>query len=205
MDFITEFLSRTLGSRVAVLILSAVPFFELKGAIVLGRALSLGFFETLLLSFIGSFSVFFILYFLFKPLLAFFKKLKPIAKVSLAVDGYCASVVENRLLKNKSQINRATVSSKFTALLIFVAIPAPMTGVWTGTLVAVYTGLSFKSSALAIGVGNLVAGIIISVLAELFTPYLNIILAGILLIVMVAITVFVIKIITFSRNGKVVD
>ncbi len=202
MDFITDFLSRTLGARLAVLISSSLPLTELKGAIVLGRASNLDFFETLLLAFLGSFSVFFVLYFLYKPLLSLLKKIKPLKRASLTLDAYCSNLAKRKFLSDVDGNSNRTVWSKFTVLVIFVAFPAPMTGVWTGTLIAVYSGLNFGFSALAIGIGNLIAGLIISVLAELFLPYLNIIFAVILLVALTAITVFIVKVIRFSERNK---
>ena len=51
-------------------------------------------------------------------------------------------------------------------MFIFVAVPLPVTGVWTGTAIAVFLGLKFKDAVLPVCVGNLIAGLIISILAE---------------------------------------
>ena len=50
----------------------------------------------------------------------------------------------------------------FWALLIFVGIPLPGTGAWTGTLAASFLNLDFKTSISAITLGVLLAGIIMS-------------------------------------------
>jgi purine-cytosine permease-like protein len=50
-------------------------------------------------------------------------------------------------------------------VFIFVAIPLPMTGVWTGTAIAVFLGLSYKDSILPVCIGNLVAGLLVSLLS----------------------------------------
>ena len=55
---------------------------------------------------------------------------------------------------------------KQIGVFIFVAIPLPMTGIWTGTAIAVFLNLRFKEVVLPIVLGNMVAGLIISVLAE---------------------------------------
>ena len=51
----------------------------------------------------------------------------------------------------------------FVALLLFVGIPLPGTGAWTGTLAASILDMDFKSSVLAVMVGVLLAGIIMGV------------------------------------------
>ncbi len=62
--------------------------------------------------------------------------------------------------KTEQQINKYGI----LALIIFVAIPLPNTGAWTGALAAWIFGLSFKKSIGAIFIGVLIAGIIVSLL-----------------------------------------
>ena len=50
----------------------------------------------------------------------------------------------------------------FVALLLFVGIPVPGTGAWTGTLAASILDMDFKSSVLAVMLGVLLAGIIMA-------------------------------------------
>jgi hypothetical protein len=77
-----------------------------------------------------------------------------------------------------------------------------MTGVWTGTLIAVTFNLGFWRSLLAIGIGNLIAGFIISILAELFLAHLNIIFAVILLLAIIMIVFFIVKVVSVAKNIK---
>ena len=51
----------------------------------------------------------------------------------------------------------------FVALLLFVGIPLPGTGAWTGTLAASILDMDFKSSVLAVMLGVLLAGVIMGV------------------------------------------
>ena len=48
----------------------------------------------------------------------------------------------------------------FWALMLFVAIPLPGTGAWTGTLAASLLDMDFKKSSLAVMLGVLIAGLI---------------------------------------------
>ena len=59
----------------------------------------------------------------------------------------------------------ATASRKglFVALLLFVGIPLPGTGAWTGTLAASFLNMCIKSTALAVSLGVILAGIIMAV------------------------------------------
>ena len=51
----------------------------------------------------------------------------------------------------------------FIALLLFVGIPIPGTGAWTGTLGASFLDMGFKSTVAAVSLGVLLAGIIMAV------------------------------------------
>ena len=55
--------------------------------------------------------------------------------------------------------------SLFIALLLFVGIPLPGTGAWTGTLAASILDMDFKSTIIAVMLGVLLAGIIMMVLS----------------------------------------
>ncbi len=54
----------------------------------------------------------------------------------------------------------------YVALLLFVGIPLPGTGAWTGTLAASILDLDFKKSTLAVVLGVLLAGLIMTVLSQ---------------------------------------
>jgi len=62
-------------------------------------------------------------------------------------------------------------------LMLFVAIPLPVTGAWTGSVAAVLFGLKFKHALLSISIGILIAGIIVTCLSLL--GWVGAIIAGI--------------------------
>ena len=51
----------------------------------------------------------------------------------------------------------------FVALLLFVGIPLPGTGAWTGTLAASFLDMGFKKSVIAVLLGVLLAGVIMGI------------------------------------------
>jgi uncharacterized membrane protein len=53
---------------------------------------------------------------------------------------------------------------EFWGLFVFVAIPLPGTGVWTGCLAASLIGLDFKHSMISVALGSATAGIIVTAL-----------------------------------------
>lgn len=80
---------------------------------------------------------------------------------------------------------RGTMIEKYEriGLALFVAIPLPITGAWTGSVAAVLLGMSFKRSLLSIFLGVLIAGVIVTCLTLLGWGDAGI--AGILLCVLV--------------------
>ena len=69
-----------------------------------------------------------------------------------------------RTRKDTHLIVLAAVAA-FVALLLFVGIPLPGTGAWTGTLAASFLNMGIKSTTLAVSLGVIIAGIIMGVVA----------------------------------------
>jgi uncharacterized membrane protein len=72
---------------------------------------------------------------------------------------------------------------KFLGLLLFVAIPLPITGAWTGSLIAVILGIGFKQAFFSIFAGVVIAGVIVTCLTLL--GWAGAIIAGVALLVLV--------------------
>ncbi len=206
MQALIKFLSNTLGKELATVLSSMVPLIELKGSIMFARGAGLNFFLAFLYSFLGSTAMFFVIFFLLIPVLNLLKKLKFFRSFANGVENYFK-------VKAKSEIDKRK-DGKFTAdkikmltVFIFVAIPLPMTGVWTGTALAVFLRLKFKQAVLPVAVGNLIAGLIISVLAELFLDYVDIILWVLLALAIILLIIFIVKVAKKSstKNDGVVE
>ncbi len=75
----------------------------------------------------------------------------------------------NRYIENKRNNFKKYVGTKFEfiALMLFVAIPLPITGAYTGTIVAWLFGLKKKKAYLALGLGVLIAGLIVTLVSVL--------------------------------------
>ncbi len=176
MDGIIASIANLIGNNfIATAIVSFFPLIELKGGIVFARGVGYGFFEALGLSYLGSTIAFFPVFFLLIPILNLLKKAKWFNKFVLKIESYINGRAE-RSVKNGKGVSseKSALKFKMLAVFIFVSIPLPMTGVWTGTAIAVFLGLKFKESILPIVAGNLIAGVIISLLAELFIVIWNI-------------------------------
>ena len=140
--------------ELTVLLTAALHIIELRGAIPVGISLGLSPFHAAILSFIGSMIPVPFILFTIRPIFNWMKKTKMFRKLV------------NRLT-NKS-LNKSGQIQKYGAwgLLVFVAIPLPGTGVWSGSLAAALLDMRFKWAFPAIFVGNLIAGILIIVLSN---------------------------------------
>lgn len=144
----------TLGKYIIVFIISCFPIIELRGALPAASCLlHLSPWMSLVFAVLGNmFPVPFILKYI-KPLFAKLRKKKFMKKVVL----YC----EGKADKKKGQI----VDLQYYGLFIFVAIPLPGTGAWTGSLIAALLDMDFKKSFLAILLGVIAAGIIMLIVS----------------------------------------
>ncbi len=70
--------------------------------------------------------------------------------------------------KSRSKVHAKVEKYGYWGLMIFVAIPLPITGAWTGALGAWVLGLSYKKSFFAIAGGVILAGLIVSILVALW-------------------------------------
>ena len=100
-------------------------------------------------------------------------------------------------LAQKSNGETEDIKIKFlkTALFIFVAIPFPVTGVWTGTAIAVFVGLKFKDAFLPLVLGNLIAGTLITLLTLIFKDYVDLIILILFAIAIIMLIIFIYKIV----------
>ncbi len=164
----TEFISKLIGNEyLATLVMSIFPLIELKGGIVYAQSAGVHWAISLLLSYVGSTIVFIPIYYLLKPILSLLKKIKWFNGFALKVEGYFQKKADETLEEQQAK-NKKAKSGDFLKVLgvfIFVAIPLPMTGVWTGTAIAVFLGLKFRQVVLPISLGNLIAGLLVLLLS----------------------------------------
>ena len=207
----TEFIRNIIGNDLlSTLVMSFVPLIELKGGIVFARGVGFGFFEALGLSFLGSTLVFIPIYFLLRPILNLLKKIKWFNKFALKVESYFADKADETMKKQDSKGKKDVSQTliKQLGVFIFVAIPLPMTGVWTGTAIAVFLNLKFKDVVLPVVLGNIVAGLIISVLAAACMHFwtiavLDYILYALFALAVILLAVVIIKISKKKPSGEV--
>ena len=143
------FLNTFFGKILTTFLVSMVPVIELRGAIPIGVARGLPFWAAVLVSIIGNLvPVPFIIIFI-KKIFAFMREKMP------KLNGLVTR------LENKANSKSETVQKyAFWGLFIFVAIPLPGTGAWTGALIAEMLEMPLKKAFPSIMLGVLSAGAI---------------------------------------------
>ncbi len=151
-QFFVELFQDKIPPELTVFVISLMPILELRGGMIAARLLGVPFVKAFLICFAGNMlPIPFILLFI-KKIFAWLRKFKFFEKIILKL--------EAKTEKNKEKVLRY----KSWGLLLFVAIPLPGTGGWTGSLMAALLDIDTKRSLPIIALGVLIAGIIMSLL-----------------------------------------
>ena len=141
------------------LLVSMVPIIELRGAIPFGVGLGLPWQQVVLISMIGNMIPVPIIFFFARRVLEWGADKPVIGKFF----SWCLRKGHHGGEKLRAKAGKGM----FWALLLFVGIPLPGTGAWTGTLAASLLDLEFKKSIVAIMLGVMLAALIITILTLL--------------------------------------
>lgn len=137
------------------LLISMVPVLELRGAIPIGVAHGLDYRIAIAVSILGNLvPVPFIVRFI-RKIFAWLRT------KSERLNGFVTRM-EQRALKKSDTVRRA----RFWGLFLFVAIPLPGTGAWTGALIAAVLNMRLKRAVPVIFLGVIIAGCIITLLTH---------------------------------------
>jgi len=151
-----ELIALGFSEELVVLIISALPFIELRGAIPVAiHTFDMSWQSAFALAFIGNMlPVPIILVFLNKidSLLGRFPRFRK-----------WLDWIYSRTRKRSAIVDKY----KRIGLVLFVAVPLPVTGAWTGSIAAVLLGLKFWHALLAISIGVVIAGVIVTILSIL--------------------------------------
>ncbi len=138
-----------------VFFISMVPLIELRGAIPYAVLFELPFVPSYIIAVIGNMIPVPFIFLFARKVLVWGKDKKVIGKFFT----FCLEKGEKGGKKLQEKAGRGL----FVALLLFVGIPLPGTGAWTGTLAASILDMDFKTSVTAVMLGVILAGVIMAV------------------------------------------
>lgn len=149
---IKEALEGVIPAELIAFVVSLFPILELRGGMIAARLLSVPFWRAFLLCYLGNM--------LPMPLiLIFIRRFVNWCKTKKVLKWF-ADWMEKKTAKNKDKV----LKYERWGLLLFVAIPLPMTGGWTGSLVAAMLDMPLKKSLPVVALGVLIAGLIMTLL-----------------------------------------
>lgn len=139
----------SLNKEIAVIVLGAMPISELRGAIPLALVLDFSPLKAYMLAVFGNLIPVIPLLFLLQPVVNRLRHIKFFEK-------FFAWLFERTRRK-------AGLIEKFEALglILFVAVPLPMTGAWTGCIAATLFKIRFRYALAAVILGVLIAGLVV--------------------------------------------
>lgn len=141
-----------LGEFWALTLVSFIPFIELRLAIPLGLGLGMPWYESFLISFISNCIPVPFIILLTRPIFDWLKKRKIFA-------GFVHKF-ESKMMKKSEKVTKYQV----IGLFLFVAIPLPGTGAYSGTVIAALLGMRLKKAIPSIVAGVFVAGVIVTII-----------------------------------------
>jgi len=150
---ITEWLSESLSGDWVAFIVSLFPILELRGGMIAASLLGVPLGRAFLLCYIANLLPIPIILFCIRRFINWCKKTKLLR--------WFAEWLERKTEKNKDKV----LKYQTWGLLIFVALPLPGTGGWTGALLAAMLDMPFKKSFPVIALGVLIAGIIMAAIS----------------------------------------
>ncbi len=149
-QYFVDFFQNKIPNELIVFIVSLFPVLELRGGMIVAKLLDVPFLSAFVISFIGNMvPIPFILLFI-KKIFAWLRRFPRWSKI--------IDKLETRSMNKSDKIEKY----KEWGLLIFVAIPLPGTGGWTGALIAALLDLRIKKSLPIIALGVFLAGVIMS-------------------------------------------
>ena len=146
-------LGRYVSKEIVVFIISMIPILELRGGLIVSKLLQVPITTAIPICIVGNIiPIPFILLFI-KQIFKLLKKIKLFRGI--------IEILENRAMSKSDNIRRYV----FWGLVLFVGIPLPGTGAWTGSLIAALLDVDFKKAVLAELLGIAIATVIMSILS----------------------------------------
>ena len=138
--------------ELVVMVISAIPIVELRGAIPIGiLSFNMKWYTVYLLSIVGNILPIPVVFFVMK----YMRRVPLVAKLI------------NPIVKRTERHTETIKKYERIGLMLFVAIPLPWTGVWTGSIVATLLGITLKRAFLFLLAGVIIAGAIVTTLVML--------------------------------------
>jgi len=214
-EYIEQVFSTLFGENVvlASILISIIPIIELKGAIPFSMSVdiwganALSSWQAFACGLIGTSLIVFVLALIYIPIIKWLKSTRLLKRLGEKVESSInrkKRKMEDEIAKEKDK--KKIFWLKIVGVFMFVAIPIPFTGVWSGTCIAIALGLNYWVSCATVISGNVVAGLLILLLSHFFGDS-TLILFYILLGIALSIAIFFIvrSIVKKHKHARIED
>ena len=154
-EAIKSFFLETVGKELCVFFCSMIPIIELRGAIPMGAVFAMPWWQAYILSVLGNMVPVPFILLLIKKMI----KWMSVSKVKFF------NKIANFLLKKVEKKRAGIEKYSFWGVCLFVALPLPVTGAWTGSLVATMIDMKFWKAFLSCLLGVMISGVIMTVIS----------------------------------------
>ncbi len=151
LNWFMEALNGKVSKEAIVFIISMIPILELRGGLVAASLMNIDIVRAIWYCVIGNIIPVPFILLLITPIFNWLKRTELFRPM--------VEKLENRALGKSEQIEKY----QFWGLVLFVGIPLPGTGAWTGSLVASLLGIKFKKACPAVLLGIVMATVIMSI------------------------------------------
>ena len=206
---IADAINNSLGAQLAVFLLAMIPIAEARFAIPFGMSIGLSPAESFGWAFLGSSLMIPILLLVLIPIINALSKTKFFSKIgkflydkfekkshSLSSGEPVSDGADKKKKLTKSDLKRMGGTA------LFVAVPLPLTGVWTGSAVASICKIGFFKGLIGVLVGNVVACGIITLISFLFAPYVTYITIAFFVIAVAVVIALIVKLILYKPKDE---
>lgn len=138
----------------AVFFVAMLPIVEIRGAMPVGTFFDLPYFETLIVAIIGNMVPVPFIYLFGRKFLAWGSRQKHIGS-------FCEKMMHKGEAAGRKIVKKTGRFGMAAALMLFVGIPLPGTGAWTGALAASFLDMGFRTTTAAVIAGVAIAGTLI--------------------------------------------
>lgn len=153
-NWMNESLSGFFPPELIVFIVSLIPILELRGGMIIASLYGFNLFKAFAICIVGNVIPIPFILWLITPIFTWMKKWK-----------IFRGMVEKLEAKATGEKSEKIRKASFWGLLLFVGIPLPGTGAWTGSLIAAMLDLDKKQSWLAATLGVFLAAVIMAVIS----------------------------------------
>ncbi|MCH5162931.1 MAG: small multi-drug export protein [Clostridiales bacterium] len=208
VNSIARAMESSLGAELTVFLLSMIPIAEARFAIPFGITMGMNPFEAFGWAFLGTTVITPLLLLILIPIINALSRTKFFSKIGKFLydkfEKKSKSITEsdNQDGQNVGATHKKKLSKKelekMGGTALFVAVPIPLTGVWTGSAVASIVKLGFLKGLISVAVGNAVACSIITLICWAFAEYVTYITIAFAVIAICVVIFLIVKLILYK-------